>query len=125
MILEACTEYIRLKELVKPTGQQLIDAIALYIDEHIGETIDVERICTAFRISRTRLYDSLRPFVDGGIAAFVKQRRLLKAKELIENTTLPIDRIADAVGFGDYNYFLRVFKQTYGVSSGKLRKQSS
>ncbi|MBO5755097.1 MAG: PocR ligand-binding domain-containing protein [Clostridia bacterium] len=124
-ILAACTEYIRLKELVKPVGQQLIDSLSSYVDEHMSEDIDVSRVCEALHVSRTRLYESLRPYVKGGVADFVKQRRLLKAKELITSTDLPISAIAEAVGFADYNYFLRVFKQVYGVSSGNLRKKAS
>ena len=106
-------------------GQQLIDSLSSYVDEHMSEDIDVSRVCEALHVSRTRLYESLRPYVKGGVADFVKQRRLLKAKELITSTDLPISAIAEAVGFADYNYFLRVFKQVYGVSSGNLRKKAS
>lgn len=122
-ILDACTEYIRLKEIVKPSGQQLIDAIKLFVDEHIHEPIDVERICEEFRISRTSLYESIRPYHKGGIASFIKHRRLERAKTLLQSTDLPISEIAESVGFSDYNYFLRVFKQTYGVSSKRLRSR--
>lgn len=120
-ILDACTEYIRLKEIVKPSGEQLIGAIQLFVDHHIGETIDVDRICREFDISRTSLYDAIRPYHQGGIASFVRHRRLEIARRMIRTTELPIAEIASRVGFSDYNYFLRVFKQTYGISSKKLR----
>lgn len=120
-ILDACTEYIRLKEIVKPSGEQLIGAIQDFVDGHIGEGIDVDRICREFEISRTSLYDAIRPYHQGGIASFVKHRRLEVAKKLLRTTDLPISDIASRVGFSDYNYFLRVFKQTYGISSKKIR----
>ena len=46
------------------------------------------------------------------------------AKHLILSTSLSIAEVADAAGFSDYNYFLRIFKQSYGISCGKLRKKT-
>ena len=121
-ILEACTEYVRLKDIVQPSGKQLIDSIGLFVESHISEEIDVDRICREFNMSRTRLYETIRPYVNGGVAAFIKEKRLECAKRLIKTTALSIPEISEAVGFSDYNYFLRLFKQKYGVSSKKLRK---
>ncbi len=121
-IMEACTAYVRLKELVTPSGKRLIDGIDRFIDEHISEPIDVRRICDAFSISRTRLYEALRPYTGGGIASYLKHKRLEHAKHLIRTTALSISEIASKAGFSDYNYFLRLFKQAYGISSKKLRK---
>ncbi|MBE6611377.1 MAG: helix-turn-helix domain-containing protein [Ruminococcaceae bacterium] len=122
-ILDACTGYVRLREMVQPSGRQLIDAIGQYIDDHLSEEITVARLCAEFFISRTRLYELMRPHIDGGIAAFVRTRRLDKAKTLIRTTKMSIPEIADAVGFSDYNYFLRVFRQRFGISPRKLASE--
>ncbi len=121
-ILDACCEYVRLRELVHPSGKRLIDSVGRFVDEHISEDIDVERICREFDISRTRLYETVRPYTNGGIAAFVKNKRLEYAKELIRTTEMSISEISDACGFADYNYFLREFKRRYGVSTKRMRK---
>lgn len=120
-IMEACTEYVRLREIVKPTGKELIDGISHFIETHIEEDLTVDRICLEFQISRTRLYEAIRPYIKGGVAAFVRQKRLAYAKKLILSTDLSITEIADASGFSDYNYFLRLFKKEYGISSKKMR----
>ncbi|MBQ9086078.1 MAG: PocR ligand-binding domain-containing protein [Clostridia bacterium] len=121
-IMEACTAYVRLKDIVQPSGKQLIDSIERFVEEHIREEIDVDRICREFDISRTRLYETIRPYTEGGIASFVKRKRLEYAKYLIRTTDRSIPEIASAAGFSDYNYFLRVFKKQFGVSSKTLRK---
>ena len=120
-LLDAYVHYIRLKELVQPAGQLLIDSIDRFLEKHIKEEITVERICSEFRISRTRLYEVIRPYTNGGIASYIKNKRLEYAKYLIQNTELSIAEISDAAGFSDYNYFLRIFKQKYKISSRKLR----
>jgi AraC family L-rhamnose operon regulatory protein RhaS len=56
-----------------------------------------------------------------GIAAYVRRRRMHRAKKLLKNTTLSIGEIAHTVGFTDYNYFSRVYKKTYGKSPKRYR----
>ena len=121
-ILEACCEYVRLRELVHPSGKRLIDSVGGFIDEHIAEEITVERICSEFNIGRTKLYETVRPYTNGGIAAFVKTKRLETAKELLKTTSMSVGEVSDACGFSDYNYFLREFKKKYGVSTKQIRK---
>lgn len=48
-----------------------------------------------------------------------KSKRLLKAKELLQATDMSVAEIATAVGFSDYNYFLRAFKKAFGISPKK------
>ncbi len=121
-ILEACCEYVRLRELVHPSGKRLIDSVEKFIEEHISEEISVERICREFDISRTKLYETLRPYTNGGIAAFVKNKRLEHAKELLRSVDMSVNEISEACGFADYNYFLREFKKKYGVSTKRMKK---
>ncbi len=124
-ILEACTSYILLKEMIRPTRIQLFNNIDQYISEHINEHITVGVLCKEFNISRTRLYEATKQYIDGGIAAYIRKKRLSKAKELLKTTDLPIAEIAYSVGFSDYNYFLRVFKNQFMVSPKKVRLETS
>lgn len=82
-------------------------------------------LCKEFNISRTRLYEATKQYIDGGIAAYIRKKRLSKAKELLKTTDLPIAEIAYSVGFSDYNYFLRVFKNQFMVSPKKVRLETS
>lgn len=123
-ILDALTVYVRLREIVTPSGKQLIDDIERFVDEHISEEIDIERLCREYSISRTRLYDQTRKYINGGLAAFIKKKRLEHAKKLLKTTDMSVAEVSDAVGFSDYNYFLRVFKGEYGISPGKLSRKN-
>ncbi|MBR5538601.1 MAG: PocR ligand-binding domain-containing protein [Clostridia bacterium] len=121
-ILEACTSYIQLKEMVHLSEKRLIDKIEEFVDKHIGEEISVERLCKEFKLSRTKLYDIMREYVDGGVASFIRRKKLQYAKHLISTSNMAIAEIASACGFSEYNYFLRVFKSEFGVSPKKLSK---
>ena len=124
-ILDACTEYIKLKNFVHPSGESLLDAVERFVERHIDEEITVEKLCFEFKISRTQLYETLRPYTNGGVAAFIKHKRLEYAKKLLETTDMTVAQITCACGFTDYNYFLRTFKQKYGITTKQIRKNIS
>ena len=49
-------------------------------------------------------------------------RRLLFAKQLLSETTLPITQVADAAGFQSLRRFNDAFAKAYGMSPSRLRK---
>lgn len=122
-ILEVCTSYILKKELISPSRIQIFNSIDAYILSHLSEEITVSTLCRKFNISRTRLYEAMKPYIDGGIATYVRKKRLSKAKALLKTTDIPIPQLSDKVGFSDYNYFLHAFKKEYGISPKKVRAQ--
>ncbi len=121
-ILDACTGYIQMKEMLHPSGKNLIEPIEKYIDSHLDEDISINRLCKEFHISRTKLYYIMKEHIPGGIAEFIKNKRLEKAKHLIKTSDMNVTEISDAVGFSNYNYFLRVFKHKYGISPKQMLK---
>ncbi len=123
-ILEACTSYILLKDMVRRSGKQLIEQVEKHVDEHMSEVVNVESLCKALNISRTRLYEATSQFTSGGVASFVRHRRLERAKKLITTTDIPVSEISYKVGFSDYNYFLKSFKKHYGKSPKTIRKET-
>lgn len=124
-ILDAFTAYILLKEMVGLPAEQRFDGIDRYIEEHLCEEITVETLCSAFRIGRTALYALMRQYTDSGVAAYVKRKRMETARRLIRTTQLSIVQVSTAVGFADYNYFLRVFKREFGVSPKAMRRSAN
>lgn len=120
-ILDACTSYIMLKEMIRPKKEPIMDLLSQYVETHLADSLSVDEICAAIAISRTRLYEETKQYTGGGVASYVKGKRLDKAKLLVTDTVMPITEISDAVGFSDYNYFLRVFKKRYGISPKRMR----
>jgi transcriptional regulator GlxA family with amidase domain len=54
--------------------------------------------------------------------AFALQARLERARTLLDETTMPIGQIAQALGYEDIFLFSRQFKQQYGYSPRKTRR---
>ena len=115
-IMEACTSYILLKELITPEHSRLLDAAKEYIEKNLEADIDIGKMCEELNVSRTRLYEIFKKEAGMGIAKYINRRRMHKAKKLLKTTELSIPEIAETLGFADYNYFSRVYKKTYGKS---------
>ena len=49
--------------------------------------------------------------------------RMKHALWLIENTTIPAEKVAVAVGYSEFSSFWRAFKAEYGLSPGEIRKK--
>lgn len=54
----------------------------------------------------------------------LQERRLVKAKELLVNTDLPIASIVDEVGYDNISYFYRIFKNKYGETPKEMRNNN-
>jgi len=120
-ILEACTLYVLFKQLINIEKDRFIFQLNQYIDQHINDDISVQYLCEEFNISRTKLYELSSHYLGMGIGEHIRNKRVERAKYLLQNTSYPISDIANMVGFQDYNYFCKVFKKVVEMSAKKYR----
>jgi two-component system response regulator YesN len=53
---------------------------------------------------------------------FIRQLRIDRARELLENTWMRIGEIGEIVGYPNANYFARVFREATGMLPSEYRK---
>lgn len=115
-ILEICTEYIILKEMITPENDRIIKLAKEYIKEKLSEELNIDEICAYCGCGRTKLYKMFKSECGMGIAGYISEKRLSRARRLLKSTDFTVAEIAAECGFCDYNYFSRVYKKRYGVS---------
>jgi len=54
----------------------------------------------------------------------IRHLRMAKAKRLLAETNLSMPAVAEACGYGTYNYLTRVFKEEFGVSPSEFRMRT-
>ena len=121
-ILETCTSYILFKEMITSESSKILSEADRYIQEHLSEELTPEILCAALQISRSKLYRIFENELQTGVSSYIKRKRMDAARDLLKKTKLPVSEIAQRVGFSDYNYFSRVYKQTFGKSAKSYRK---
>lgn len=120
-ILETCTLYLLNKNMICLNKNDFIYKINEFIDKNLSENLSIEEIAKAFNTSRTNLYYLWKMHINIGIAEYVKNKRIEKAKWFLKYSRENIVSISQLVGFNDYNYFCRVFKKEVGMPAKKYR----
>lgn len=123
-ILDACAGYEYLKTLVSDYDERIDARIAAFIEEHLSDELSVAILCRQFSLSRTELYALFKEYFSTTPADFIKERRMQKARMLLQHTRLPVGLVAQQCGVPDYNYFSKQFKKMFGVSPSSLRKSA-
>lgn len=129
-LMQAVASYLCMERMVTLRQQELPVQIDEYIQAHFTENIDALQIAKLFGIGKTQLYEIANQNYGMGIAAYIRNLRIEKARHLLlEQSRLSLAEIASECGFGDYNYFITVFKRTVGTppkayanSTGKTEK---
>lgn len=121
-IMQAFTSYTLSNETVAFRSQNFTEKLRGYLLSHLSDPLDVDTVAAALGISRSKLYIECSKYLGTGIAEYIRQLRIDRAKELLRDTDKSITEIAADVGFDDYNYFCRVFKKSAGYPAKKYRK---
>ncbi len=95
---------------------------AAYIEAHLdSEDLEPSAIWKAANVSRSRLYRLFAPL--GGVARYVLQQRLLRAREALSvpGDHRTIAAIAYDCGFTNVAHFARAFREAFGVTASQVR----
>jgi LacI family transcriptional regulator len=122
--------------LLQPNGvhaRKSTDALAVddqevaqslrYIREHACEEIDVDDVVRTVPISRSVLQRRFRDLLGRSVHDEIIRVRLARARELLQETDLPLLEIAERSGFRYQEYMGAVFRQRLGVTPGALRQR--
>ena len=91
------------------------------IDGSQGAQIGLERLAEVAGMSTTALGASMKETTGQTPYQYVLSRRVARARDLIETTTVPIARIAHNCGFSSQSHMTDVFRAKLGITPGKLR----
>lgn len=87
----------------------------LAIEERFREPIGLSELSRYLGYSAAYLTDTLRRETGKTVLQWIIHHRLEEAKRLLSETDWTGQRVAEAVGYGDYSHFLRQFRQVHGV----------
>ncbi|MGI6143454.1 MAG: helix-turn-helix domain-containing protein [bacterium] len=105
------------------TQRAAIKQAKRYMSQHFGKQITLEEISRRVHLSP---YYFSRLFKEREGLTFIEyltSLRIEEAKRLLLKTEDKIEVIAQTVGYGEANYFSRLFKRKVGMSPGEYRKR--
>ncbi len=107
----------------KDTTQRLIDTIKQYITEHLNSELTLTDLSEAVNYNPSYLSRIFKKQTGISLFDYINAERISRAKLMLRDTDLPINQIADTIGFDTSQYFSIVFKKTVGISPREYRQQ--
>lgn len=117
-------EHILLNNILKPMSDTHIQKSFEFIDKNINKPINIKDLCQHLNISKSVLYKSFKKQLNISPNQYINEKKIAKAKDLINNTEMPIKEIADNLGFTNTTYFYKLFKKTTGITPVQFKKQT-
>ena len=93
-----------------------------YIQQNYTGTISLKEFGEQFHLSEKYISRYFKEHFHITLSQYVTYLRLEHAKQLLQDTDIPITEIALQSGYQNVSYFIRSFKKTYEVSPLKYRK---
>ncbi|WP_154853527.1 helix-turn-helix domain-containing protein [Cyclobacterium xiamenense] len=105
------------------SGEAFIDAVeAIVLDNVSREDFGVSELAEAMHMSRSNLLRKIKKYTHLSASQYIRQVRLKKGMELLNQTSLTVSEISFEVGFGSTSYFIKCFREQYGHAPGEARK---
>ena len=95
-----------------------------YIHHHYAENLNVENLARQVYLSPGYLSVVFKEETGVNLNRYVRDIRMKKSRELLENTSMKISQIAKEVGFSNNSYFCRSFREYFGSTPESCRKGS-
>lgn len=90
-----------------------------------NEKFDTNALGKAMSLSRTQLFRRLKLLIRQAPAHHIKNMRLQRAKELLENTDCTVSEIAFKTGFQSCSHFTKSFRKQYGILPSVFRQKDA
>lgn len=97
-----------------------------YIELHLrDERLSPQDIAAALKMSRAALYRLFEPY--GGVASFIKERRLEQIRQILEqpDERRSMSQLASEYGYKSAAHFSTAFRAHFGFSASDVRSQGA
>ncbi|MEO8582873.1 MAG: AraC family transcriptional regulator [Flavitalea sp.] len=105
---------------MKSVADRLLQ-VKVLIDEHEGKPFRIEFLARKSALNSKQLKEAFHKMFQTTIGKYQLQQRMIRAGELLVETSLSVDEISEKVGYDDRSSFTRKFKTLYKVTPLRYR----
>ncbi len=95
-----------------------------YIEENLTQRLTLNQVASSINLSPNYLSSLFKKELGVGFVDYITEKRVERAKELLENTGLRTYEVAQQAGFVDESYFSKTFKRITGKRPSAFRKRN-
>ncbi|PAE36758.1 response regulator transcription factor [Bacillus sp. 7884-1] len=93
-----------------------------YIDQHLKDELTLKDVAAHVHLNPSYFSVLFKDQANLNFSEYVTRRRIQRGKELVILTNLPINEIAEEVGYKTSKYFIKIFKEHEGITPSAYRK---
>ncbi|WP_448778758.1 two-component regulator propeller domain-containing protein [Bacteroides congonensis] len=107
-----------------PYDEQFMQQVMEYMEEQMGNSeLTVDDFAEKLLLSRTIFYRKLKSIIGLAPVDFIRNMRIKRASQLIDNGNFNMSQIAYMIGFSDPKYFSKCFKKQMGMSPSEYKER--
>ena len=106
-----------------PQDRKELKALKDFMDINITRNITLDELALHIFRSKNYVIKLFREYCNQTPYEYFLNKKMELSKKLLEDTTLPIWRIAEYLNFETSNYFSSRFRRRFGISPLTYRKQ--
>lgn len=103
-------------------SDQKIEEAVKYIEAHYAEDLNMAVVSNHISMNYSLFSYSFKQYTGSNFVNFLKDIRMREAQKLLADTDMRIIEISRKVGYDNEKHFMKLFKNTYGVSPTEYRK---
>jgi TolB-like protein/AraC-like DNA-binding protein len=89
-----------------------------------NEQFGVNELAEKMHLNRSHVHRKLKYITKKSVSEFIREIRLQKAKQMLEQGSENVSEVAYNVGFGSPSYFSKCFHDYYGYSPSEVKKNN-
>jgi len=99
-----------------------LDRLTSAVEANLGdENFGVKQLADKMQMNRSSVHRKLKLVTKKSVSEFIRELRLQKAKELLEQGTVNVSEVSYQVGFNSPSYFGRCFHDHFGYPPGEAK----
>lgn len=104
-------------------NRELVNNVQSFIRRNLGGDLSLEAIAANFFVSSKHLCRIFKEETDDTLSNYINTRRMEKAAELLADSRHSVEQVGGLVGFNSFSYFIKKFKEFYGVTPKIYRRK--
>lgn len=109
--------------LPRSFADSLVQLAADWLAAHSEEPLSAQALAAALNVSYRTLHRRFDAAAGMAPLAYLQALRVEQAKELLEGTSLSLERVVERVGYSDVPAFRRLFLRSVGLSPAQYRQR--
>jgi transcriptional regulator GlxA family with amidase domain len=109
--------------LSETSGDPAVSSAQYWLQTHLQEPVDQAGLAQKIGVSQRTLIRRFNTELGVPPLIYLQNCRIEAAKQLLENTALPLVAVIEQVGYTDISSFSRLFKKRTGLTPAAYRKR--